>query len=191
MTQEWMTITATVFRAVDMKENDRLITLFSHELGIIKAYLSKVRSKNNPLETASNVLVESEWTLTPGREELYLCREASITTQNLQLRNSYAALQAACALTKITEQSLVQGDPCPEVYELFKLFIKHLPAAKSPATVKAIYQLKLLAYQGLLGEDDPEVFVELSGLRSLEALLELQLPESALVAVEDLFLHRF
>lgn len=191
MTQEWITTTAIVFRAIEMKENDRLITLFSSELGIIKTYLCKVRSKNNPLDTASNALVESEWVLKPGREELYLCREASVITQNLQLRTSYGALQAACALTKITEASLVQGDPCPEVFDLFKFFLKHLPDAKSPAAVKAIYQLKLLSYHGLLGDDDPEAFVELSSLRSLEALLGLDLPEGAIEDIDNLFVERF
>ncbi len=191
MTQDWITTTGIIFRAADMKENDRLITLFSRDLGVIKTYLCGVRSKNHQMGAASAPLVEAEWVLKPGREELYLCKEASMTCQNLHLRGAYDTLQTACALAKITEQSVQEGDPCPEVYDLLKLFLLHLPEAKSSDSVKAIYQLKLLYYHGLLGEEDPQPFIDLSGLRSVEALLALDLPEEVLQMVDNLFRERF
>lgn len=191
MQQEHIKTTGVVLRYIDVKDNDRIIVLLTRELGLIKVYAAGARSRNHQAGVASNPLVESEWILKEGREELYFFKEASILSQNLHLRTNLDALQAACDSIKATEKGIVEGDPAPEIYDLLMLFLQHFSDAISPKSVKAVYQLKLLLYQGLLGEEDPPELLELSELRSLAALLTLQLPQHHEEAIQSLFHERF
>ncbi len=190
-TEDPITTEGIVLRTIDVKENDRLIILFTKELGIVKVYASKIKSKQNPAAVASTPLVASEWILQKAREDLYFHSEVSISTQNLQLRSNINVLQSACDLLKAIEKGIAHEDPAPEVYDLLQLFLECLPNAASPASVKAVFLAKLLFYQGLMGEDDSQGLQVLADLRSIDALMQIALPAEAHDEVVNAFEERF
>jgi DNA repair protein RecO len=190
-TEDHITTEGIVLRTIDVKDNDRIVILFTRELGIVKIYASKIKSKQNPAAVASTPLVASEWILRKAREDLYFHTEVSILTQNLQLRSNIDALQAACDLLKATEKGLAPEDPAPEVYDLLQFLLECLPNAASPSSIKAVYLAKLLLYQGLLGEGDSLGLQGLADLRSIEALMKMSLPPEAESEVVAAFEERF
>lgn len=190
MTQKIITTSAIVLRTIDVKENDLIILLFTRQLGLVRGYIAGGRSRNHPTRTASQPLTEAEWILKPAKEELFFPKEASLSRQNLHLRSDLSLIQSACAMLKSTERALPEGDPAPEVYDLLQLFLTHLGESASPSTVSAIYNLKLMLYQGVLGEEDG-VFLQDSEIRSLAELLSLTWETEKIQAVEKLFEERF
>lgn len=191
MSQESITSNGIVLRTINVKDYDRIAVLFTREYGLLKVYLAGVKSRNHQSDVVSSPLVESEWTVKEGRDELFLFREAAVITQNLHLRSDLKVLQTACDMLKATENGLAAGVPSPELYDLLRLFLSNLNDAESPATVKAIYQLKLLLYQGLIGQDDPAALFELAELRSLQTLLTIALPDEVLDIIQEIYHDRF
>jgi DNA repair protein RecO len=191
MSEESITTNGIVLRSINVKDHDRIAVLFTRDHGLVKVYLAGAKWRNHQAEVSSSPLVESEWILKEGRDELYLLREASVITQNLHLRSNLAALQAACDMLKSSESGLVAGDPAPALYDLLQLFLSNLVEAESPATVKAVYQLKFLLYQGLIGENDTTALLELAELRSLQALLATTLPDEVIDIIHELYHERF
>lgn len=191
MSQESLITTGIALRTIDVKDNDRISIVFTRDYGLIKVYLYKAKSRNHQAAIAATPLVEAEWVIQTGKDELFLFKEVSIASQNLHLRHDFHVLQAACDMLKSSEKALMEGDPAPKLYDLLRTLLERLSEAVSPPTVKALYQLKFLLHQGLLGEDDPSALVELARIRSLQVFLGAELTDDLVLLIQGLFEERF
>lgn len=145
---------ALVLRAVDYKESDQILTLFTRELGKLTASARGVRKKNSPLAAGCQLLCWSEVVLYDYQGR-WGVKEAASQRQFLGLRRDLRKLSLACYFADVAQLLAVEGEPFPELLSLTLNSLHALDEMdKPPALVKAAFELKamcLAGYEPMLG----------------------------------------
>ncbi len=171
-----MSITTTraiVLRSVPFKDNQKILTLFSKQLGILSMILKGLSPKKSFLLSFGEVFCEAEFTFTKKRSDLVIFTEGTILSLHLPLREALSHLQIATALTQAILRSQLPGKPDPELYALLSCFLKQIPLFSQPAPLLACFYLKFLMQEGIF---DPKT--DLTGTFSQEethSLIEISL----------------
>ena len=159
------TTMALVLRSVDYKESDKILTLFTRELGKLTVSARGCRKKGSPLAAGCQLLCWSEMVLYDynGR---WSVKEASTQRQFRGVRDDLDKLALACYFAEVTELLAVEGLPNPELLSLMLNSLHALDQMNKPLPlVKAAFELKamcLAGYEPLLegcavcGCDPPE-----------------------------------
>lgn len=149
---EKLHIEGVVIRVFPFREYDRILSLFTPQEGLIKfvvkgAFTAKMGkgSHTTPLN-----LVEAIYT--QGKNELHACREMTLIEPHHSLRQNLPTLEAACDMLKTIESTQYPGKAVPELYALFRAYLKRLPEAVDPAAISTSFRLKTLRHEGLLSE---------------------------------------
>lgn len=121
MTESYKT-TAIVIGVVDYKEKDKLVTLFSLELGLITASLKGVKSSNAKLKYASQPFCFGEFELIKNGTK-FTCTAVSVIDQFYELTTNYDHFVLASQILKILPIVLKDNSI---VNELFLTTIKLL-----------------------------------------------------------------
>jgi DNA repair protein RecO (recombination protein O) len=138
-----------VLRSLDYRENQRIITLFT-PLGLISLIVKRIQRRSSHLLTLTTLFCEGEFLFKKGRSDLYAFIDGSVIDVHLPLRDQLASLQAAGSLGQALLASQFAGRGSPELYQLFRCYLKQIPTFSAPRTLIASFQLKLLAHDGLL-----------------------------------------
>lgn len=138
-----------VLHSLPFRDFDRIITLFTKEIGIVKAIIPKSLSTKTS-HSAHDPLTQGEFVLKPGKSNLYRCEDLSILNQNLQLRKNLTLLQTGCEMAKTISFSQLEGKPAPKLYNLLISYLSLLPQSPSPHNLLSSFTLKLLRHDGLL-----------------------------------------
>lgn len=135
--------------ALPYRDEDKILTLFSKDAGILKAVVYRSAFKKNS-PGATDPLTRIEIMLAEGRGELFKAGDITILSQNLKLRDRLDRLRAACAMATIIMQSQLPHKPAPMLYSLFISYLEQIPTFKNiPLLVDSFY-IKLLRHDGLL-----------------------------------------
>ena len=141
-----------ILKTLPFQDFDSIITLFSPTEGLIKLfYKGAYKSKKGNTANAITPLTIVEVIYTKGRSDLYPCQEITALDHLLPLRQNLNLLNTACDLIKIIEQTQQPCEPAEPLYELLLTYLKKLPLAFSPTTIRVSFYLKLLRYEGFLG----------------------------------------
>lgn len=145
---EELKITGIVLKSVNYGEKDKIITIFSLELGKVVATLKGVNSSNAKLKFASQVFCFAEFVLAK-KSNGYVVTSVNLIDSFYDLTLDYDNFLIACALIELVELSLVDG----ETYEnLFVLLLKSLKEITYNNTntklVITKFMLSLLKYMG-------------------------------------------
>lgn len=140
---------AFILHALPYRDEDKILTLFTKDSGILKAVVYRAGSKKlSP--GATDPLTRVEIVLSEGRGELYKAGDITILSQNLKLRDQLDRLRAACAMGNILMQCQLPQKPAPLLYALFISYLEQIPTFKNiPLLVDSFY-IKLLRHDGLL-----------------------------------------
>ena len=108
------TTMALVLRGVDYKESDKILTLFTRELGKVTVSARGCRKKGSPLAAGCQLLCWSEMVLYDynGR---WSVKEAATERQFRGVRDDLDKLALACYFAEVTELLAVEGLPNPEL----------------------------------------------------------------------------
>lgn len=138
-----------VLRSLDYRENQRIITLFT-PLGLISLIVKRIQRRSSHLLTLTTLFCEGEFLFKKGRSDLYAFLDGSVLDVHLPLRDQLASLKAAGSLGQALLASQFAGRVSPALYQLFRCYLRQIPAFAPPGALIASFQLKLLAHDGLL-----------------------------------------
>ena len=160
-----ITTNALVLRSVDYKESDKILTLFTQELGKVTASARGSRKKNSPIAAGCQLLCWSEMVLYEHQGR-WTVKEAASLRQFRGVRENLEKLALACYFAEVTELLAVEDMPSQELLSLILNSLHALDQMAKPlALVKAAFELKamcLAGYEPLLdgcavcGREEPE-----------------------------------
>lgn len=114
-------LTAIVLRSIDYKENDKLVTLFSLEEGLVTANIRGVRRVGAKLRFASAPFCFAEYVLAE-RSGRHTVTSASALGNFYALREDVGKLYSASIALELCNKFVLEGEPNRE---LFLLTVKH------------------------------------------------------------------
>ena len=106
-----------MLRAVDYKDNDKILTLLSAEYGKISAGIKGVKKAGAKLKFAAQPFCFAEYVLLK-RGEKYTVTQASESESFYDLRTDINKFYAASAVCEIASALTYEGDECTEIFYL-------------------------------------------------------------------------
>lgn len=143
-----------VLKAIPFKENDRILTLFTPDRGVMSLYVRGLSKKKPSLVNLTTPFCRAEFLFRQGRSDLYRFIDGTILDLHLPLRRSYHNLKYAGKMLQAILKSQMPGKGAKPLYFLLLSYLKKLPDSSMPDTLWASFTLKLLKYEGLLAIHD-------------------------------------
>jgi len=105
-----------VLRAIDYGEKDKIITIFTAEMGRVSAILKGVRKITSRLKYASQPFCYADFRLS-GRSELMTVIGASEVTNFFDITQSYAKMVCGSAILEMVDNATTLGQADPVLFE--------------------------------------------------------------------------
>ncbi len=127
---------------------DKMLTLLTSDQGMITAIAKNPGRKKSRLAAASEVLAYSELTLFEGRTH-YILDAADLENNFFRLREDLDKISLAAYLCELTRFVIPQKETGAETLRLLLNTLYLLEkGARSPAFLKAVYELRLMCISG-------------------------------------------
>lgn len=137
-----------VLRETQYKDNDKLLSVLSQELGLITVKARGVKRKNSPLRSGCQLLCYSEMTLFE-KNGYYTVNEAEPLEMFMGLRTDIELLSLGAYFAQILETTAAQDHVDPELLSLGLNSLYALDKLHKPQRlVKAVFELRLLSLIG-------------------------------------------
>lgn len=149
-------------------EHDRILTLFTEEVGLLKLF-----AKGRRLKRGVEPLTVASYLYQSGKRELGRLHEASLIRTNLHLRKSYELLMTAQKCASALLLSQMPGKPSPRLYHLLRLFLDKLPSLDLSIALSS-FLLKLLKHEGLFSQEEAAPYFSEEERKSLLLLAHAQ-----------------
>lgn len=138
-----------VLRETEYKDNDKLLSVLTEELGLITAKARGVKRKNSKIKSGCQLLTHSEFTLFE-KNGYYTVNEAEPLHMFMGLRSDLELLSLGAYFAQLLETVSPEGQPGGELLSLGLNSLYALSELKKPqALVKAAFELRLLCLSGL------------------------------------------
>lgn len=147
---------------------DKTLTLLTSDYGMLQVIVKNPGGKKSRLAAACEVLAYSELCLLEGRVR-YILQSADLEENFFGLREDLSALSLAGYLCELTRHLMPQKENGAEILQLLLNTLYLLEKKKrSPAFLKAVYELKLMGLSGFqpdtdgcagCGKDDGEMWL--------------------------------
>ena len=151
MANQTIKVTGIVIKEIKTKENDKIITVLSKELGVISIYVKGAMRLKNKFHSATGLFTYSEFVLYRSRSsDLYQINEASVKNvfHRLSTNVEYPAL--AMYMSELVCEVSVPDDMNNEILRLFLNMLYMMTTGKwSVALCKAAFEMRLLCDTGL------------------------------------------
>lgn len=140
-----------VLRTVDLKESDRLLTIFTEEQGIVTALAKGARSLKSRKMSSTQQFCYSSFVLY-GQSDKYWVKEASLIESFFGIRNSIEGLALAAYVVEVLADVGVED----KEVELLRLALNSLYAISSEKydlnKVKAVFEMRAMSILGFMPE---------------------------------------
>ena len=137
-----------VLRETQYKDNDKLLSVLTGELGLVTFKARGVKRKNSPLRSGCQLLGYSEFTVYE-RNGYYTINEAEPMALFLGIRQDIELLSLGSYFAQLLETVATEGQPSPELLSLGLNSLYALDTLKKPQSlVKAVFELRLMCLAG-------------------------------------------
>lgn len=137
-----------VIRQTNYAEADRILTIFTEELGIVHAMAKGARKYRSHQGAAAQMLCYGQFTLVRGKN-LYTLRGAATLESFYGVSGNIGKLALATYLCDITHTFVAEASIEPDILRLLLNTLYLLANKDRPlALIKAVYELRLLALAG-------------------------------------------
>ena len=137
-----------VLGQIPLRDPDRKLILLTPDLGLIEVIARGVGGKKSKLSASAEVLAYSEFCLFEGKGG-YIVDSADLDRNFYDLRLDLLKLSEASYFCELTRFILPDKDNAPDVLKLLLNTLWLLEKEKrSPAFLKAVYELRLLTLSG-------------------------------------------
>ncbi len=149
---ESMVCRGLVIRQSNYGEADRILTIFTGELGIVRVVAKGVRKYKSHQGAAAQLLCFGQFTLCRGKN-LYTLRGAAQTESFYRIGASAEKLALAAYLCELTQGFVAEGVCEPEILRLLLNTLYILADKDRPLQlIKAVYELRLSALAGFAAQ---------------------------------------
>lgn len=139
-----------VLKASDYRENDRLITVLSEDLGKITVIGKGVKSLRNANRPGTRELTYSEFVLN-DRGGVYVLSECAPKKSFPGLSGEYEAMVLACYVASVADFICMEGAPEPEILSLSLNTLYALSERlRGYECIKAVFELRAALALGIL-----------------------------------------
>lgn len=139
---------AIVLQRSDYRENDRILTLFSPELGRVDALCRGCRKPKSPLMAASELFTLGEYVLYTGRGK-EMVQSCNVIESFYPLRTDYERLRHAALLATACLKAIQPGEEAGHLFILLARSLRRLAYEEIP--VEAVSTAFLLHFVTLAG----------------------------------------
>ena len=113
----YLTVTGIVTRYVNYKDNDRILTLFTREMGRIDARARGCRRQKSPLLACSQPFVFGEFQIFAGKER-YTIDQCDVRETFYSLREDMDRFLVGSAMLALSQHAVQESEPNPELFSL-------------------------------------------------------------------------
>ena len=143
------TTPAIVIRRADYSDYDRMITLFSPELGRVEAIARGCRRPKSPLVNAVEPFTSGEFQLYSHRERNSL-EQCQISESYYELRSDYDRLLHGVYWLKLLDAAILPQTPMPELFIVTLRALAHLNYGElPPALTTFAFECHFMRLMGL------------------------------------------
>jgi len=139
-----------VLRSVDYKDRQRILTIFTEEIGLIQLIVKNLSKKKPALFLLTTPFCLSEFVYFKGRSEIFRFESGSVLREYFSEQKEWTRMEALGHLGKAVLYSQLPGKPAPLLYDLFKRYLEKLSSTKDPLSLCTSFYLKTLKHEGLL-----------------------------------------
>jgi DNA repair protein RecO (recombination protein O) len=137
-----------VIKEVVYKDNDKIITILTDNLGKISCMAKGAKKTSSPILANAQYLVYSEFVLTKGKSYYYV-NSASVIDTFYKLRVDFNKLDQAFELTRILNSTTDENQDTSKILRLFLNTLYVIEHDKKPKElIEAIFKIKLLTLLG-------------------------------------------
>jgi len=147
MNRRTYTVEAFVVHRRDLGETDKLIVLFTREMGRLTAIARGARKPGSPLAGSTDALCFAKFHLSKGRQFEYVTQAQPLRTF-AHVRGDLIRTACALELAEIIERAMGDQQPNEAVYDLALLTMELLDGASDPAAVSAWSEMHLMRVLG-------------------------------------------
>ena len=144
------TIETITLSSIIFKDYDRIVTLFSKEIGLVKLIVKGASRKKSTLIPFCEPLTHAQILFKEKKGDLHLFMEGKILNSHLSLRRDYDILLGATKLLKVIQKSHVFYQSSTNIFLLLSSYLKKLETFDSPNSLIASFHLKMLLNEGCL-----------------------------------------
>ena len=123
---------ALVLRRADYGDYDRMVTLFSPEMGRVDAIARGCRRPKSPLVNAVEPFTSGEFQLYEHRER-YTLEQCQISDSYYELRTDYDRLRHGVYWLRLLDTAILPNTPAPELFIVTLRALAHLNYGELPA----------------------------------------------------------
>ena len=134
-----------VLRAFPYRENERILTVFTQDAGLISLIVKRISSS---LLSLTSPFCRSEFLYRKGNTDLFRFLDGTPIDYHFFLRDKLSYLDTASALAQAILSSQLPLKPAPALYALLLSYLKHLPHFANPAPLVCSFYLKTLLHEG-------------------------------------------
>jgi DNA repair protein RecO (recombination protein O) len=141
-------------RSVDYSETSQVVHFLTRGCGVVRLLAKGSKRPGSASGGAIDLLSEGDLVfITHAGEGLGTLVEFTETTSHADLRREGRRLNAALYMIELLCETLAEGDPHPDVFDLLRGGLVRLGQADAAvAAVLAYFQWRLLRHVGLLGQ---------------------------------------
>ena len=138
-----------VLRRSDYSDYDRMVTLFTPELGRVDAIARGCRRPKSPLMNAVEPFTYGEFQLYQRRER-FSVEQCQISESYYELRTDYDRLRHGVYWLRLLDASVMPDTPQPELFVMTLRALAHLNWGEQPPELTTFaFELHFLALNGL------------------------------------------
>jgi DNA repair protein RecO (recombination protein O) len=141
------TVQGIVLRHYALKENDKILVLFTRDQGLKRVVGKGMRKPNTRLGGRLEPLRENQVQLARGKN-MDVVAQAEGVQRFPAVTEDLDRLAAALAAAEVLMAFLEDDDPAPEVYDLYVKFLAALGPDTDPQIVSAAFELQVLELLG-------------------------------------------
>lgn len=137
-----------VLGQIPMRDQDKKLIILTEDMGLIEAIARKVNGARSSLSAAAEVLAYSDFCLYAGKSG-YIVNTADLLENFYDLRMDLEKISLAsylCELTRFILPDRDNGGACLKLLLNSLWLLEH--GKRSPALIKAVYELRLLSISG-------------------------------------------
>ena len=154
MTEEH--VEGIILRATPFKDRDRIVTLFTPQMGMISLLAKKISTSEKMALLSPFSRIEAFYF--KKKSDLCLLKDGTLLDDHLFLREKWNYLEIAGKMAQTLLHSQLPGKASPLLYALFRVCLKQLPYFEDPFSLLFFFYLKLLTHEGILSWEDHTSF---------------------------------
>lgn len=144
-----MDIRAIVLKEISLKEEDKIVVVFSRELGKLSLYLKGARKTKSRFLASSQLLTLSDFDIYK-KENLSTVSKAEVVDSFLEIRKDYDKLYYSMYFAELIDALTIEDEKNEKLFDLIIDTLKAMQKKDDVKLIRAIFELRALSICGYM-----------------------------------------